>query len=320
MSNNLPAQHSVSDIEVLARHMSKSAIFSVKTFEQAFALMQVALAEGIHPAKAMMEYHLIEANGVVRPALKADAMLARFQQAGGTVKWSPLTDQRVEATFTHPAGGSVSIEWTMERAKTAGLAGKQMWQKYGRQLLRSRVISEGIRTCFPGVITGTYSVEEVQDMVESEPTPCPVQIIPESMVTVEAKATTQEAASVIKDALAGKKTAPSKPLPAPKEAVVVEGGDAAEVIGNIKQLAGILKETPLSIVKRLTKGTVSSLPAIEKLPFNHLQRLAELVKKELVAESAAAESFDPFEVQPEPAPVQDALFEVEEENPFELPD
>ena len=47
-----------------------------------------------------------------------------------------------------------------------------MWKKYPRQMLRSRVISEGVRTVFPGATSGLYEVGEVQDIVaESGPIP-----------------------------------------------------------------------------------------------------------------------------------------------------
>jgi peptidyl-prolyl cis-trans isomerase C len=67
--------------------------------------MAVAQAEGLHPATAARDFHIIQG----RPALKADAMLARFQQAGGTVNWEEYTDAKVTGRFTHPNGGS--LDW-----------------------------------------------------------------------------------------------------------------------------------------------------------------------------------------------------------------
>ena len=150
----------VDQVERMAMAVAKSGLFGVKTPDQAMALMLIAQAEGMHPAIAARDYHVI--NG--RPTLKADAMLARFQTAGGKVEWSDYTDQRVVGTFSHPKGGSVTVEWTVEMGRKAGLLGNQTWTKYPRQMLRSRCISEGIRTVFPGVVVGTYSEEEGQDM------------------------------------------------------------------------------------------------------------------------------------------------------------
>lgn len=144
----------------MAQSVAASNLFGMKDPNQAMALMLVAQAEGMHPALAARDYHVI--NG--RPALKADAMLARFQAAGGKVQWKKYTDTAVSAVISHPSGGDVEIEWTMDMAQRAGLTKNNTWRSYPRQMLRARVISEGIRTVFPGVAVGTYTPEEVGDM------------------------------------------------------------------------------------------------------------------------------------------------------------
>jgi len=149
----------------LADAFCKSGLFGVRTRDQAIALMAICEAEGLHPAKAVQEYHIIQG----RPALKADAMLARFQAAGGKVKWTSMTDQRVAGEFSHAQGGSVEIDWTIEMAKRAGLTKNPTWNQYPRAMLRARCISEGIRTVYPGVTVGTYTPEEVGDMEPREP-------------------------------------------------------------------------------------------------------------------------------------------------------
>ena len=164
MSNLVP----INDIERMATAVAKSGLFGIKSPEQGVALMLIAQAEGLHPAIAARDYHVIQG----RPALKADAMLARFQAAGGKVNWDHYDDYRVTGTFTHPAGGSVTITWTLEQAQKIGLAGKENWAKYPRAMLRARVISEGIRTVYPGCVVGVYTPEEVGDFT---PPPAPVK-------------------------------------------------------------------------------------------------------------------------------------------------
>lgn len=143
----------------LAESFARSGLFGIKTPDQALALMALCEAEGLHPAIAVRDYHIIQG----KPALKADAMLARFQAAGGRVRWTAMTDERVAAEFSHPSGGTVEIDWDKQRAITAGFWGKDNWKKFPRPMLRARVISEGIRTVFPGVVVGVYTPEEVQD-------------------------------------------------------------------------------------------------------------------------------------------------------------
>lgn len=149
------------DMQAMARDAAASGLFGVKTPQQAMALFMLAQAEGLHPSAAVRDYHIIQG----RPSMKADTMLTRFQASGGRVEWHCYTDEKVEATFSHPAGGSVRIDWTLERARRAKLAGKDNWVTHPRAMLRARLISEGVRTVYPGcVAAGVYTPEELATM------------------------------------------------------------------------------------------------------------------------------------------------------------
>jgi len=155
MSNIIPYQ----DMQQMAEVAASSKMFGFKSTQEALAIMLLCQGEGLHPAIAMRDYHVIQG----RPALKADAMLARFQQAGGAVKWDVYTDQEVTGTFSHPSGGSLAVTWTLAHAKQIGIASKDNWKNYPRAMLRARCISEGIRAVYPGCVVGVYTPEEVQD-------------------------------------------------------------------------------------------------------------------------------------------------------------
>lgn len=154
----------MSDMERIARALAASKLFGVTTPDQALALCLIAQSEGRHPASAAQDYHVISG----RPAKKADAMLRDFISSGGRVEWHELSDHAADATFSHQSGGTVRISWDMDRAKRAQLT-TAMWSKYPRQMLRSRVVSEGVRTVYPGATSGMYEPGEVQDIVAQEP-------------------------------------------------------------------------------------------------------------------------------------------------------
>ena len=154
----------VADIEKMAVAIAKSKMFGMKTTEEAFALMLIAQAEGMHPAIAARDYHVIQG----RPTLKADAMLARFQNAGGKVQWDVYTDAEVTGTFSHPQGGSLKLTWTFAQAQKINLTGKDNWKYYPRAMLRARCISEGIRTVYPGCVVGTYTAEELEEIPKAK--------------------------------------------------------------------------------------------------------------------------------------------------------
>ena len=257
MSNLVVAQHhSISEVSQMASAVAKSNLFGVKTPDQALALMLLAQAEGLHPMVAARDYHIIEG----RPSMKADAMLARFQLAGGKVRWASLTDTKVVGEFTHESGGSATIEWDMDRAKVAGLGGKGNWLKYPRQMLRARVISEGIRTVYPACVVGVYTPEEVQDFEQ------PRQAVYEAVP------------ATIK---------PSPITPAPVLEAAVEEVTAVEDIGGLLEaIEACTTETALKVVsdqikKRSVKGT-----ARKQLQDAYVAKKAALIEQ---ANEAAAE-------------------------------
>ena len=161
MSNALvPLQ----DLERMAIAFAKSALFGAKTPEQAMALLLLAQAEGLHPAIAMRDFDIIQG----RPAKKAEAMLRTFIGSGGSVEWHEMTDEKADATFSHPHGGKVRIDWDMARARKAGVAGKDMYNKYPRQMLANRVISEGCRRVYPASTSGLYVPEEISQIAREK--------------------------------------------------------------------------------------------------------------------------------------------------------
>ena len=164
----------------MAEVAAGSKMFGFKNPQEAMAIMLLCQAEDLHPAIAMRDYHVIQG----RPALKADAMLARFQQAGGAVNWKVYEDEQVTGIFSHPAGGSLEVTWTLAKAKLIGIASKDNWRNYPRAMLRARCVSEGIRSVYPGCVVGVYTPEEVQDFTpsrqeQSAVPPTPVEIIKE---------------------------------------------------------------------------------------------------------------------------------------------
>jgi hypothetical protein len=152
------------ELDGLSAKLAVSGLFAGKTKEQIFSLLMLAHAEGVHPMTAMRDFDIIQG----RPAKKAEAMHRSFLAAGGSVVWNKLDDTVADGTFTHPQGGSARIVWDMERVKKAEIKNEAMYKKYPRAMLRSRCISEGVRTVYPAATSGLYEPGEVKGM---EPQP-----------------------------------------------------------------------------------------------------------------------------------------------------
>ena len=230
-------QPSISELEAMAGHIVKSGLFGIKKVEEAVALMLIAVAEHRHPGTVASEYNII----LGRPALKADAILARFQSAGGKVEWHDYTDTIVSGTFSHPAGGSLKVDWDMDRAKAAGLGGKDNWKKFPRQMLRARCISDGVRGVYPAVLQGFYTPEEVQDFAPSTSAPAPA---PAPAPAKKAKKIEPEPEVIEINA---------------KEIVVVENNIVAEDNSWINDLEPVLGQNEVAVNAFLaTKGQIDA--------------------------------------------------------------
>lgn len=182
------------DPMTLCKMIATSGLAGAKTPEATFALACMSLAEDPGAAqnplafmaalgRAATNYHIV--NG--RPSMKSEIMLSRFQVAGGKVEWLQYDDKKVVGTFSHPSGGTITVDWTIERATAAGLTGKPgPWQTHRRAMLRSRVIVEAIRTIYPAVLNGAMEPDE--DMEASSPAPSVYQPSPEAVdITAKAK-------------------------------------------------------------------------------------------------------------------------------------
>jgi hypothetical protein len=168
MSNEL-APLPFEQMQALALSIAKSGMFGIRTPDQAMVLMSIAQAEGRHPALAARDYHIINNS----PSKKSEAMLRDFLGAGGRVQWRELSDQAAEATFSHPQGGEATIRWDAARVAQAGLS-NPMHKKFPRQMLRSRVVSEGVRTIWPMATGGMYAPEEAAEIRREERDPIDV--------------------------------------------------------------------------------------------------------------------------------------------------
>jgi hypothetical protein len=266
MSNIVPFQ----DMQQMAKAIADSRLFGLTDVNQVLALGMVAQAEGHAFATAARDYHVIQG----RPALKADAMMARFQSAGGKVNWEVYSDEKVTGIFSHPNGGSLAVTWTLEQARSIGLVKPGSgWQKFPRAMLRSRCISEGIRSVYPGSVTGFYSPEEVQDfepvktkdMGRFDATPLkPLEQLPESPVedVLEPLQPVGTVALMVPDSDTPYCFAVSQ------EDWILQFATLCEKIGKSKKLNGGERKEKCKALARANEGYIETFSAIQKTVLN----------------------------------------------------
>lgn len=205
-------------IEKMSRVITLSGLFGVNKPEQAMALMLVAQAEGMHPVTAARDYHIIQG----KPTLKVDALLSRFIKAGGKIVYNKYTDQSVSVTASHPECGELTVDWDIARARQAGIANKDIWKSYPRNMLRARAVSEAIHAIAPWVAVGVLTKEEAEDIPETPQIVNPSQQQENSQVqaapveTKRKRTVKETTAEVIETKTAEPAAEPEQTAPAPE--------------------------------------------------------------------------------------------------------
>lgn len=154
---------SMADLERLGSACVASGFFAdAKDAGQAMIKIQAGAELGIPPVQAMTNINVIKG----RITLSAGLMAALLRRAG----------YRIRVTWTQdPLCCNVSVwqgaehigdsPFSTQDARTAGLGGAN-WQKYPRNMLYARAVSNAARWYAPEVLTGCYLPEELDDAPE----------------------------------------------------------------------------------------------------------------------------------------------------------
>lgn len=126
---------------------------------------------GLGPLTSLRGIHIVEG----RASLTAEMLAARILAAGHEIRWIASTDQRATCKIVRADGLSeAEATWTMADAQRAGLAGKKVWQSYGRAMLRHRALTEAASMACPdvalGLDVGMSSLDEPEQREHHAPT------------------------------------------------------------------------------------------------------------------------------------------------------
>lgn len=132
----------------------------IKTPQQALTIMSVGREIGVPPTYALRNIHVIGG----KPTCSAELLMALVRRTYGqsAIRVKEATNESCTVEYREAGWDGVSsLTFSIADAKQAGLASRDMWKQYPRAMLRSRAVSETVRTAFPECISGLYTPEEL---------------------------------------------------------------------------------------------------------------------------------------------------------------
>jgi len=149
----------------IAEKAHQSGLTKVNSIFDAFFLVGYGNELGISPFSALRTIYVV--NGV--PTCSGEMMLALIRRSGllASNQIEELLDNNgkfigAKCTMTRKdTNETISIAFTLEDAKTAGLMGKSVWKSYPKNMCRWRAVSNVAKLLFGDVIGGLYTFEEI---------------------------------------------------------------------------------------------------------------------------------------------------------------
>jgi hypothetical protein len=140
---------------------------SIKTPEQAMAIAIKGVEVGLPMMQSFSHINVIGG----KPAISAEGMNFLIRKNCPTAKLDVLerTTEKCRIRASRPNCEPTEFEFSMDDAKRAELLANKSWQKYPRNMLFARCLSDVARTMFPDCIGGiSYTPEELGATVDAD--------------------------------------------------------------------------------------------------------------------------------------------------------
>jgi len=116
---------------------------------------------GIPPMQAINGINVIQGKPTVSPQLMLALIRQKMPMAFIEVTNEPGKVTVIMARDKSDMSQKTISIWDMSKATAMGLAGKDNWKKQAQNMLKWRAVAEAARECFPDVIMGLYTTEEL---------------------------------------------------------------------------------------------------------------------------------------------------------------
>lgn len=164
MSENELSTDLLKEPMAIGEVFAKSGMFpDVKSQAQAVVKILAGKELGLSPFEAMGSIYVV--NGRLALASKAMAgLIKRSKKYDYVIRKLDETECSIDITNSDGIVGNTTF--TFKDAAKAGLVNKENWKSYPKNMLFARALSNACRFYCPEVISGYYSLEEIEDLQE----------------------------------------------------------------------------------------------------------------------------------------------------------
>jgi hypothetical protein len=191
-------------------HASRLLPRGLSTPEAVVATIITGAELGLSPMQAIRSIHIIDG----KPTMSSDLMVAMVKRHEACKFFRLVESSGQVATYETQRAGDpepTRMSFSIEEAKSAGLASKDVWKKFAAAMLRARCASSLARTVYPDLVMGIYDPDELDNTHASEPrdvTPPRVvsQVVIEAAQTLDATVEEISLADSLREAMETAKT------------------------------------------------------------------------------------------------------------------
>lgn len=162
-------------IQQMGDAIAESGMFGCESKQQGRVIAWSCLSKQRDPLSLAETYHLMSGGKL---SMKADAMLARFNDLGGKHFIQQRTPDIASVQLVNPDGTTevFTLAWDdaqkepFTKKKDGSVSPNYSTPRKRMQMLWARVVSDGVRAMMPAAVTGRYTPEESEEWTRFEPT------------------------------------------------------------------------------------------------------------------------------------------------------
>lgn len=193
----------------------------VDTPQKAFLIMAQGRELGLSTMQSLGNIYVVEG----KVSLSSDLMAAMVLKSPVCeyLRVVEMTPERATYAAKRKGGNEFRFSFSWEDANRAGLTNRATYKANPADMLRHRALSKCVRAVFPDVVSGLYTRDEVEDIVDVTPRASVVDVVQQATEAAKAPVVVEQPAKVRRRAPAVQVAAPVvQEQPAAEEETVVE--------------------------------------------------------------------------------------------------